>query len=347
MGQDRHTTSPAEQPNWRSRLRKVISGGRWTRIERLSEDDYRAFLPVFEEVKAAILAEVPATATRSCMAAFSEPETCYLLYRSVRERKPRTMIETGTFIGLSALVCAKALQANHREHGIEGTIYSISLNCFYRVEEPMAIAARACERLGLAPYVRLIEGSSTPLNFMESTGAVAIQREAYLRERLAAQGRESLLDRLAAILGRVDLAYLDSLHYEACQMTEVAALLEHLSPGGCLLIDDALLSKRREDWRYLLSSLLRLDVQTHRLADFVRCGFRFYHAPWIVEAFRWSAVARVSFFRTRRGFLRSIRLERNPNYHSPYGPLSSWYAPESLEEFLEKYELRRPEEARV
>jgi hypothetical protein len=107
-----------------------------------------------------------------------------------------------------------------------------------------------------------------------------------------------------------------------------------------------LLSKRREDIRYLLSSLLRLDIQTHRLADFMRCGFRFYHAPWIVDAFRWSGAARVTFFRARRGFLRSVKLQRNPFYCSPYGPLSSWWSAEPLQEFLARYEYRLPQEAR-
>jgi hypothetical protein len=179
---------------------------------------------------------------------------------------------------------------------------------------------------------------------MESTDSfVAQRRQEYLRQRLVTENRECLLNRLAAILEKVDVAFLDSLHYEAIQMSEIAALLEHIKEGGCVFIDDALLCTRRDDFRHLAGSLLRLDLQLHRLLDFLRCGFRFYYAPWIVDCFRWSELARVSFFRAPAGFLRIIKLENNPSYHTPYGRLSTWFAGNTLEEFLARYEMKGAE----
>jgi predicted O-methyltransferase YrrM len=303
--------------------------------------DYTAFLKIYARTAQTILQDVPFQSRRSCEMAFAEAETCYLLYRTIRDKIPLAVIETGSFLGLATLVCAAALQENHLQHGIHGRIYSISLDSFYRVERPLTRAAYACRKLVLSKYVHFIEGSSVPLAGMESADlGIAQQRSDYLRNRLIPENRESLLHRLVTVVGKVDVAFLDALHYEAVQMTEISALLDGLGENGCLFIDDVLLSRRKDDLRHLVRDWLHLDFHTYRLLDFIRCGFRFYYAPWIVDTFRWSNLARVTLFKKRDGFLRAIKLEMNPHYCSPYGRLATWYSAESLEEFLAKYELK-------
>lgn len=312
------------------------------RVENIIRDDnFSGFMRLYDQIVETILSDVPNDSRKTCMTAFSEPETCYLLYKTIRAKKPGTVVETGAFIGLSTIVCAAALRENHKNGGPHGQIYTISLDNFYRVDSPLTRATAACAKLGLSEYAHFIEGSSTPAAFMETTDPkIAREREDYLVNRIAAEGRDSLLNRLVATLGKVDIFYLDGLHYEAFQMTEISAAIGNLSESGCIFIDDVLLSTQAAPVRHLLRSIMKFDIDLYRIFDFVRLGLRFYRLPWIIESFRSSDIAHVTAFRSGRVFSRIIRLDPNPAYNSYYGRLATWYSPLTLDEFLAKYELR-------
>lgn len=302
--------------------------------------DYAEFLAAFGAVHEAILAGIPIAERKACEAAFSERETGYVLYRWIREHKPTSVVETGTFLGLSALVCATALRKNFEETGVRGRVYSISLNSFYRVTEPLSRAAQTSTALGLHDFVAFLEGSSTPMAFMETSDpTIRAQREAYLQD-LARHGRESLLHKLAAALGTVDLVFLDSLHNEGPVMTELAGIFGHLSPGGALFVDDVFLpASRGRAFSEFLTSLSRLSIDTYAWLDYARLGFHYFNLPWIADAFRATRIARASVIRSRGRILRVLKVQRNPDYSSAYGTFSTWHSSQSVEEMCKRFQI--------
>ncbi len=268
------------------------------------------FRKIFDRVRDTILKHVPAEAQDSSAAAFSDPDICEYLFDTIISKQPTVIVETGSFMGLSTLVCASALQEVARQTGTSGKIYTISLDCFYRVYHPMSIAAHSARDLGLSEYICFLEGSSIPLLSMDSGSntIVAAERLAY-SERLLAESRENLLPRLMSLLGRVDLAYLDSLHNEGVQMIEIAAVLEHLSEKGQIVIDDVYFPDRTP--------------------------------AWIVDAFLKTDLTRTIVLHKQDGTpLRGMTLTRNNEYASRYGKLTSWWWPETLEAFVERFRLK-------
>lgn len=278
------------------------------RVEILNrQDGGPAFEKLYTRIHDAILEGVDAKTVPSCEIAFADPDICWLLYSSIRRKRARSVVETGSFMGMSTLVSATALAENARDYGVYGKLYAISLDSFYRVENPMSHAARCAERLGLSPFIHFLEGSSIPLISMESADAhTARDREAYLK-RLALEGRESLLPRLAGLLGKIDIAYLDSLHYEGVQMAEIASVLEHLAADGEIIVDDV--------------------------------NFPDYPHAWIVKAFSMTNLARLSLFSSQGKQLRVMKLEKNPDYTSHYKKFASWWWGETLEQFLARFRL--------
>jgi SAM-dependent methyltransferase len=142
---------------------------------------------------------------------------------------------------------------------------------------------------------------------MDSGSAeIARSRENYLHQ-LAQENRESLLPRLATVLGRIDLAYLDGLHYEGAQMVEIAAIFQHLAPDGEILIDD-------------------VNLPEHPNA-------------WIMEAFAKTKLARLSLFHSGDAPLRVMRLEKELSYTSHYKSFATWWWGETLDQFLARFRL--------
>lgn len=302
--------------------------------------EYVEFCRRFEVVRNAILDGLDAPQRAACEAAFSEPEACYVLYRWIRSNHPRVVVETGSFLGLSALVCGIALRENFAETGISGHLYSISVNSFYRVSRPLERAARTAHRLNLNDYVTFLEGSSTPLSGMDSSDPeVHRERVAYM-QALERQGRESLLNKIARAVGSLDLVYLDGLHYEAFVMTEISAVIGHLSSQGAIFVDDVFLSgSRRKAFGELLLSLSRFCIDTYSLRDYLRLRLHYYNLPWIVDAFRSTRVARASAIRVDGKLLRTLKIVRNPAYSTNYGQFSSWYTHHDLESLVDTYEV--------
>jgi hypothetical protein len=81
-----------------------------------------------------------------------------LLYRAVRWYRPRTVVQTGTFVGASALAIAMGLEDNG-----EGELYTIDPEPpeYFAIREPVEIARRALVVSGLDSRVRLVRGYST------------------------------------------------------------------------------------------------------------------------------------------------------------------------------------------
>lgn len=271
------------------------------------------FQNLYHSIRTAILEMVSPEIVPQCESAFADPDICWLLYDTIRRTKPVSVIETGSFMGMSTLISASALAQNAAEGSRRGCIYTISLDNFYRIPYPMSHAAWCARKLQLTPFVRFLEGSSGPFMSMESADPrIAAEREDYQR-RLLAEGRECLLHRLGSLLGTVDMAYLDSLHYEASQMSEIAALLEHLGPRGEIIMDDVYFPDRSPSW--------------------------------IVEAFGNTKLADTTVFTCNGEPLRIMKLARSAAYRASAGKLSTWWWPGGLDEFLNRFELRPVPEA--
>lgn len=276
-------------------------------MEEISHLRTAYFEELYRRVQSKILETVPPEAVSLCEAASTDPDICALLYESVRRTKPKIIVETGTFLGLSAMICAAALRENELEGAAPGTVYTMSLDSFYRIHHPLRHARKCAQLLGLANSIKFLEGSSIQLCSMESGDpTISREREEY-QHKMHREGRENLLPRLLAVLGQVDLVYLDSLHYEGFQMVELATAMEHLAPHSELFMDDVLFPEQPK--------------------------------PWIVESFANSEIARVTTFRNNAKALRLMKLQRNPAYRSKYGKFSIWWWGESLDAFLARFLL--------
>jgi predicted O-methyltransferase YrrM len=80
-----------------------------------------------------------------------------VLHAAVRYWRPRAVVQTGTFVGASAIAIALALARNRT-----GELYTIDPEPpeYFGVREPVAIARRVIESAGLASRVNLVKGYS-------------------------------------------------------------------------------------------------------------------------------------------------------------------------------------------
>jgi hypothetical protein len=299
--------------------------------------EYEAFARRYSTTAAAILSKIPPQARDRCKKAFSEEGTCYLLHERIRRHQSQTVVETGTFLGLSALLMAQALRDNHRDTGRPGKVYSISQDSHYRVPAPLRIAADVAKELGLGEYIALLEGSSVVASLMETADSVATEELAgYLSSRIVAEGRESLLHRLVSALGIVDLVYLDSLHYEAFLMSEIMAVLAKLGKGS-LFVDDVLRVRRGRELRRILGDFARCRLDARSIGNYVRTGCGVYHLPWVLHAFDDDRHARLTVFKVQGRFLRAAEIRLNPTYEPLCVRWSNWHSPMALDEVLRRY----------
>lgn len=154
---------------------------------------------------------VERTVGEICRSSASRPRRARLLFRLVRELKPRLCLELGTSLGLSAAYIAAALELNG-----EGRLTTLE-----GAREVAAIAGENLSRLGLG-----------------GRGAVVVGR---FRDRLPEVLRES---------SPCDFAFVDGHHDEGPTLAYFEALLPRLAPGACLIFDDVSWSRGMERaWR--------------------------------------------------------------------------------------------------
>jgi predicted O-methyltransferase YrrM len=81
-----------------------------------------------------------------------------VLYAAVRHWRPRTIVQTGTFVGASALALGFGLEDNGA-----GKVYTIDPEppSYFGIREPVAVARRVVEAAGLGDRVQLVKGYST------------------------------------------------------------------------------------------------------------------------------------------------------------------------------------------
>ena len=139
-----------------------------------------------------------AAAWETCRWTSLPPVWGRLLMRLVDELAPRTCLELGTGLGLSALYQGAALELRG-----QGELVTMDFHPAARVAE------RGFEALGLGHRVRLEHGD------IDETLGPALAR-----------------------LGPVDYAMLDADHSEAATVRHFEALLPHLTGGAVVLLDD-------------------------------------------------------------------------------------------------------------
>lgn len=142
------------------------------------------------------------------------------LFRLVRERRPRRVLELGTSLGVSAAHLAAALACNEKAGGPSGRLVTL--------EGDPGLAARAqsaLASLGHAARATVVVG-----RFAETLPGV-----------LAAHGP-------------FDLVFLDGHHEEAATLRYFDLVRPHLAPGACVLFDDVELGRPvRRAWRRVLA----------------------------------------------------------------------------------------------
>lgn len=146
-----------------------------------------------------------------CRSSASRPRRARLLLRLVRELKPRSCLELGTSLGLSAAYIAAALELNG-----EGRLTTLE-----GAAEVAAIARENLSRLGLGGRAAVVVG-----RFQDRLPEVL-------------RGNSPL-----------DFAFVDGHHDEAPTLAYFEALLPSLAPGACLVFDDVSWSRGMERaWR--------------------------------------------------------------------------------------------------
>lgn len=184
-------------------------------IERVERR--RAEIPVLmvdegldDQVPGASSAERLAAARGTCRWTSLPPVWGRFLTRLVGELRPRTCLEMGTGLGLSALYQGAALELNG-----EGQLATMDFHPAARVAE------RGFAELGLDGRVRLEFGDI-----------------------------DETLGGLLARLGPVEYAMLDADHSEEATVRHFEALLPHLAGGAVVLLDDVgQTDEMRRAWR--------------------------------------------------------------------------------------------------
>lgn len=134
-----------------------------------------------------------------------------LQMRLVRELEPRSCLELGTGVGISAAYQAAALELNGR-----GTLTTVDA-----ARRWSAVAAEGISRLGLSDRVEVLVGP--------------------IRDTLPAT-----LERMSPI----DYAFIDAEHTEAAMIAQFEMLLPRTAPGGVLMFDDIDFSaEMQRGWR--------------------------------------------------------------------------------------------------
>ncbi len=292
--------------------KKVFQESKMPVIKVAKNEMYTAFHLAYQEIHDYILTHVTAEERASTASAFAGLDDCFVLFQEIMEKRAETVVETGTFLGLSALVSAMALQQLEKSTGKKGTVYSISPNCFYKIAEPLTRAQQIAQELGLASYIKFLEGVGTQPTFMESqTVEVKTSRQAYARNKLFPEGRTCLLSQIARLLGNVDVVFLDSLNYEYFQLSEIASVAEALSGQGAILLADAHRGIPTDSW----------VVQT----------FNQPNSPLLA-----------SVYEVTGGQSQLLKLTPRVNGDSQ-SVRSTWDSPFTLQEFLQRFEYRAPE----
>ena len=174
------------------------------------------------------------------------PRDAQDLVRAVRAARPRTIVEVGTFVGVSTMVLAASAGPGAVVHTVDpdpalddqwASMRSGgagSALAAYRTVQ--GVAAEAARRLGLAERIRFIRGGfSLPDTYASAEGAAA---GAAAPAANPAAGAGVAGRTLLQQLGTVDLFFIDGLHYEFAALADMELAGRHLAPEGVMLLHD-------------------------------------------------------------------------------------------------------------
>jgi hypothetical protein len=308
---------------------------RLTRIEKLKLEGiiYKEFMTDWNLVNKVIFDNIPLQYRETYRHGFSEFESCWVIYSKIRENSPTNFLEVGSYIGLSSLLFGLALRRNFIENPKnKGILYSISLNCYYKMPNPLGIAFKSMEILELHDYVNFIEGSSIGYTgFASSTDFIAKERNEYFKN-LVRYGKENMLAKLIASLGKVDMIYLDGMHQDSVQMIEIVTSLGNLTKNGSIFVDDVIYFSGKNDLRNILIDIFTLNINLVRFIEYIRLGCRNYNFGWLAEAFRFNDLAVLKLFKVNK-LARVIEIQKNDLYLSVNSFEAPWFESEPLDQF--------------
>jgi len=146
-----------------------------------------------------------------------KPGDAHALYCIVRETRPTTVLEIGSFVGFSTVLLAHALKDNGK-----GTLYCVDPDIPHlSVSQPLLHARTMLETLELDDIVKLHRGFfSAPMGAGEP-------------------GREVLGKRINEMTPPIDLAFIDGDHSTTAVLQDFLLLFPHLSTKATVIFHDA------------------------------------------------------------------------------------------------------------
>ena len=140
----------------------------------------------------------------------------YAIYCMVREKRPLTIFEIGTFIGLTTCLMARALQENGN-----GKIYCVDPNMKHlTTDRPLTHARRMLKELRQEDRVEIHEGFfSSPIQ--ESKIGISAPGKSFIEG-----------------CPEIDMALIDGDHRTAAVMEDLLLLIPRLNEKACVLIHD-------------------------------------------------------------------------------------------------------------
>ncbi|MFN6998953.1 MAG: lyase family protein, partial [Elioraea tepidiphila] len=156
------------------------------------------------------------------------------LVRAIRTEAPRTVLEVGTFVGLSTMLIALAGGGRTRVLSIDPNFpievemrgMDSRLGSIDTTRRTQEIARAVAARLGIADRLDFVAGGF-------SSGSTFAARRQDPDLRVPVVGPE-----VCAARGPFDLAFIDGLHYADVVAGDVALASRHVGPSGVVLMHD-------------------------------------------------------------------------------------------------------------
>lgn len=190
------------------------------------------------------------------------------LVAAVRKQRPATIVEVGTFVGVSTMLIAAAapqariatvdpdplLDESWRSARADGRYPGASGTGEATVHD---VGREAARRLGFADRIEFVRGGF-------ACG------DTYLSAEGVGSGSTVVGPALLARLGQVDLFFVDGLHYETAALADLELAAAHVSPTGTIVLHDTV-----GMWGTNVRGAVRRFLASRGVGE----GWRFTHPP--------------------------------------------------------------------
>jgi predicted O-methyltransferase YrrM len=178
------------------------------------------------------------------------------LYDYIRENRPRTCLQIGTFAGFSALLIADAL---HRSGG--GQVIAIDPEIPHEnVMSPVDVARRVADRLGLGDHCRFVRGWGSTM--------IGLPSFEHWKHGVPVIGQS-----LLAELGTVDLVFIDADHSVTATIADFMLVKDFVAENGTVFFHDVFNWSPVTEALEIILNDIHYDRGAHELWQLdVNCG---------------------------------------------------------------------------